>query len=93
MTYTGAGFGGACVIPQHKLEGGLENPDGFNVTDGTRYLIHQVKAPLTISTWTRITKRRAIEFDQFVFEITQAQTPEKKGIRHLCLVTQEEEPT
>ena len=84
VAYQGNGIGGAIILPQHKLESGEENPDGFNVASASRYLYMTFNAPVIVLSWHRTTKKRREEFEAFVQSITP-NAPETKK-RHLSLV-------
>lgn len=85
-TYAGIGFGGAIVIPQHKMPGGSENPDGFNIAAATEHLLTMFGQVMIVQSWHLISRRRRDEFESFVARVTQAAPEPKNNVTHLRLV-------
>lgn len=93
VVYQGPGILGTVVLPQMRHELGIDNPDGFNVTAATKLLRGRFPAPVMITNWVRVTKKRQEEFEEYAQAAPEnaGQVPAKDNITHLHLVKRDDD--
>lgn len=92
MAYLGpGGLTGALVLPQMKVVGGGENPDGMNIASAHKFLFDRFGSVHIILYWEKVTQKRYEEFNAMagiIMGVTPPPSGTKKG--HLSLVSMEE---
>ncbi len=92
VTYQGTGIGGAIILPQYKVAGGGENPDGFNIASATQHLFHILGFPVIVMGWQRATRKQRDDFEKFINMVAKDAPVGKPRPNHLTLVSNESLP-
>lgn len=81
-----SGIPTAMVLPQHRLEGGAENPDGFNIANATLFLAQVHQTTCVIEFWEKISPRRAQEWFDMLAQMMKVPGESGAKANHLTLV-------